>query len=152
MKKTMLIAAAVLALPSVAVAAGASGGATPGNLAVQLSGLRSGKGTVYVCLSASPQHFLRCQDDKASVSRSIAAGQAGQRFDLGPIKPGTYALLVVHDENRNGKLDMMLGIPREGFGFSNNPTMRPRPPRWEEIRFTVPAGASAQAVRVRYVL
>jgi small-conductance mechanosensitive channel len=34
--------------------------------------------------------------------------------------PGTYALAVIHDENMNGKLDTnWLGIPIEGYGFSN---------------------------------
>jgi uncharacterized protein (DUF2141 family) len=36
------------------------------------------------------------------------------------IPPGTYALAVIHDENMNGKLDTnWLGIPKEGYGFSN---------------------------------
>jgi uncharacterized protein (DUF2141 family) len=43
------------------------------------------------------------------------------RCDFEDIPPGTYALAVIHDENMNGKLDTnMLGIPTEGYGFSNN--------------------------------
>lgn len=133
------------------------GAASPGptrqgaDLQVQLSGLRSGKGTVFLCLSGNPGTYLKCQADPTSVSRAIPAAAAG-RLDLGSVKAGTYALLVVHDENRNGKLDMMFGIPREGFGFSNNPAMKPRAPKWEEIRFSVPAAPSVQQVRMRYVL
>ena len=42
------------------------------------------------------------------------------RCDFERIPPGTYALAVIHDENMNGKLDTKwLGIPREGYGFSN---------------------------------
>nr|WP_314443610.1 DUF2141 domain-containing protein [uncultured Sphingomonas sp.] len=146
-----VVAAALL------VAGATMGAASPGvprqaaDLQVQLSGLRSGKGMVHLCLSASPAKFLNCKDDPSAVSRSVPAAAAG-RFDLGAVKSGTYALLVVHDENRNGKLDMMMGIPREGFGFSNNPAMKPRAPKWEEIRFTVPPTASVQQVRIRYVL
>jgi uncharacterized protein (DUF2141 family) len=126
--------------------------ARPGaDFQVQLSGLRSAKGMVHLCLSANPERFLRCKDDPAAVSRSVPAS-AARRLDLGAVSSGTYALLVVHDENRNGRLDMMLGIPREGFGFSNNPATKPRAPKWEEIRFTVPAAASVQQVRIRYVL
>jgi uncharacterized protein (DUF2141 family) len=34
------------------------------------------------------------------------------------IKPGKYAIAVIHDENCNGKLDTnMFGIPKEGYGF-----------------------------------
>ena len=43
------------------------------------------------------------------------------------IPNGTYAIAVLHDENENEKLDKnFLGIPKEGYGFSNNirPTFR----------------------------
>lgn len=140
-----LVAAAGASAANTSVSAGAT------DLRVQLAGLRSAKGTVLLCLSANPERFLKCKDDPSAVSRAVPAGSAA-RLDLGAVKPGTYALLVVHDENRNGKFDMMMGIPREGFGFSNNPAIRPRAPRWEEIKFTVPQGQSVQQVRVRYIL
>lgn len=44
------------------------------------------------------------------------------------IKPGKYAVMVMHDENDNGKLDSnILGIPKEGYGFSNNPRVMRQP-------------------------
>ena len=43
------------------------------------------------------------------------------RCDFEDIPPGTYALAIIHDENMNGKLDTnWLGIPTEGYGFSND--------------------------------
>src|SRR5581483_9984203 len=43
------------------------------------------------------------------------------RCDFEDIPPGTYAMAVIHDENMNGKLDTnWLGIPTEGYGFSND--------------------------------
>ena len=43
------------------------------------------------------------------------------RCDFEDIPPGTYALVAIHDENMNGKLDTnLLGIPTEGYGFSND--------------------------------
>ncbi len=39
--------------------------------------------------------------------------------------PGDYAVAAIHDENRNAKLDRnLIGIPKEGFGFANNPPVR----------------------------
>ncbi len=150
--KRIGVAAASLLVAVAAVGAGVPTMPRAGaDLQVQLSGVRSAKGVVHLCLSPSPGRFLDCKADPNAVARTLAAGSAG-RIDLGPIKAGTYALLVVHDENRNGKLDMMMGIPREGFGFSNNPSMKPRAPKWEEIRFTMPANATVQQIRVRYVL
>jgi uncharacterized protein (DUF2141 family) len=142
--KRILTALAGLATMGAAPAPGS-------DLKVELDGLRSGRGVVHLCLTSSQRRFLGCKEDRSAVARTVPAGEA-QRLDLGRVRPGTYALLIVHDENGNGKLDMMMGIPREGFGFSNNPAMRPRAPRWEEIRFTMPATALKQQVRVRYVL
>jgi len=43
------------------------------------------------------------------------------RCDFEDMPKGTYALAVVHDKNMNGKLDTnFMGIPTEGYGFSNN--------------------------------
>jgi uncharacterized protein (DUF2141 family) len=37
------------------------------------------------------------------------------------LKPGTYAIAVFHDRNKNGKLDKnIFGAPTESYGFSNN--------------------------------
>lgn len=146
MKWTRLALAALAGLAT--MGAEAPSGA---DLKVQLSGLRNDRGVVHFCLTSSARRFLDCKGDRSAVARTVPAGKA-QMLDLGTVRPGTYALLIVHDENRNGRLDMMMGIPREGFGFSNNPAMRPRPPRWEEIHFTMPPAATRQQVRVRYVL
>jgi len=49
----------------------------------------------------------------------VRAKQA--RCDFLDIPPGTYALAVIHDEDMNGMLDTnWLGVPTEGFGFSND--------------------------------
>lgn len=142
--KRVMVALAALATMGADAPVGA-------DLKVELSGLRSGKGVVHLCLTSSERRFLTCKEDRSAVARTIPAG-AAQRLDLGTVRPGTYALLIVHDENGNGRLDMMMGIPREGFGFSNNPAMRPRAPKWDEIRFTMPVAPLKQQVRVRYVL
>lgn len=131
--------------------AAAASGPTASQVNVDVAGLRSAKGTVHLCLTGQASRFLKCKEDKGAVALSVPAGKAAH-LALGPVKPGTYALLVVHDENGNGKLDMMMGIPREGFGFSNNPKIRMRAPTFEEVRFAVQPGSQVQAVRLRYVL
>jgi uncharacterized protein (DUF2141 family) len=51
----------------------------------------------------------------------IKIRKAQARCDFEDIPPGTYAIVVIHDENMNGKLDTnVLGIPTEGYGFSRD--------------------------------
>ena len=52
---------------------------------------------------------------------------------------GDYAVSVMHDANKNGELDKTaIGIPKEGFGFSNNVLGRFGPPKFKEAKFTMP--------------
>lgn len=51
----------------------------------------------------------------------VAIKSKRARFTFKGIPGGTYAVTVLHDENKNGKIDkkFMLPIPKEGVGFSN---------------------------------
>jgi uncharacterized protein (DUF2141 family) len=58
------------------------------------------------------------------------------RCDFLDIRPGTYALVVVHDENMNSKLDNnWLGIPAEGYGFSKDAKAILGPPSFSAASF-----------------
>ena len=144
----------MFALPMLALVAAAQPAGTPvAEVGLVLSGVRNAKGTVQICLTSQPVKFLKCKDDPAALRRSRPAAQASKgRIALGIVKPGTYALLVFHDENNDGKLNTTLAIPREGFGFSANPSVRMRAPNWEEVRVALPAGSVTQTVRMKYVL
>lgn len=127
---------------------GASAG---GNLDLRIEQLRSARGLVRVCLTRDPASFPNCQEDPKALKLSVPAGSGG-RASFAYVEPGTYALALLHDENGNGRLDTLMKLPREGFGFSRNPAIRFGPPRFREARFAVGAGANRQTIRVRYLL
>lgn len=121
-------------------------------LDIAVMGLRNAKGAVMLCLTRRPDAlYLRCDQDPARISRIVAARDAGA-IHVENLTPGDYSLLVIHDENRNGGLDKTLGMPREGFGFSRNPAIRFGPPRYGDVRFSIPAGRSRQEIKLRYLL
>jgi len=104
-------------LPGVAFAQSSS---CPG-IHIMVLNIRNSTGTVACALFESsdgfPIEFLRY----ATNIMVIKIRHAHARFDFLDIPPGTYALAVIHDENMNGKLDTnWLGIPKEGYGFSND--------------------------------
>lgn len=125
------------------------GAAPTADLDVDLAQLRSAKGMVRLCLTADPDNFPRCTDDRNALTRSLPASVRQVRF--ASLSPGSYAVAVVHDENGNRKLDTLAGIPREGFGFSRNPPIRFGAPRFAAARFTLDGGAQVQQVRMRYI-
>ncbi|MEH6790550.1 DUF2141 domain-containing protein [Parasphingorhabdus sp.] len=125
--------------------------AVAASIDLAITGLRSEKGNVLVCLSASPQYFPDCTKDAKARKLKISATRAGS-IEIPGVKPGTYAVALVHDENANGKMDLRLFLPREGFGFSRNPKIGMGPPKFKAAQFTVGADDEQYTVHMKYIL
>ncbi|WP_036598883.1 DUF2141 domain-containing protein [uncultured Olleya sp.] len=52
------------------------------------------------------------------------------------VKPGTYAVMVLHDENINNRMDFKNGMPLENYGMTNNP-LSYGPPQYSDAKFEV---------------
>ena len=117
---------------------------------VSVEGQRSARGLMRACLTRDPAHFPGCEDDPAAISASISASDGKLR--LGPVPQGVWALALFHDENGNGKLDTVLGVPKEGFAFSRNPPLTFGPPKFERASVTVGERNVEATVRLRYLL
>ncbi len=88
---------------------------------VKILNIRNSTGTVDCALFESPVGFPTEALRSAMNAMIIKVRNAEARCDFEDISPGTYALTVFHDENMNAKLDTnWLGIPKEGYGFSND--------------------------------
>jgi uncharacterized protein (DUF2141 family) len=88
---------------------------------VKILNIRNSTGTVACALFESPDGFPTDYLRMATNVTVIKIRKEQARCDFEDIPPGTYAMAVVHDENMNGKLDSnWLGIPTEGYGFSND--------------------------------
>ena len=88
---------------------------------VKILSIRNSTGTVACALFESPAGFPTEFLASATNVMIIKIRKTQARCDFLDIPPGTYAMAVIHDENMNGKLDTnWIGIPKEGYGFSNN--------------------------------
>ena len=88
---------------------------------VKILDIRNSAGTVACALFESPDGFPSEFLHSATHVMIIKIRKAQARCDFEDVPPGTYAMVVIHDENMNGKLDAnLLGIPTEGYGFSND--------------------------------
>jgi uncharacterized protein (DUF2141 family) len=134
-----------LLLPLLAAARGPAA-----DLEISIEKLRNLKGELHFCLTREPAHFPDCKRDPKAVTRSAPAAAGPIR--IAGLAPGRYALSVFHDENRNRKLDMLIGIPREGFGFSRNPVVRFGAPKFRQVLIDLGPGFTRQTVRMQYVL
>lgn len=135
-------AAALLLLPGMAPP-------HSGSLQVEIVKLRSNKGMIRLCLTTDPKNFPDCKGANA-IKHSVPATTT--RINFEGLPPGTYGLAVIHDENGNSKLDTVMGMPKEGFGFSNNPGIGFGPPKFKTTSFVVGTTAEQQQVRIKYLL
>lgn len=124
--------------------------AAPAALEVELHGLRNARGLVHACITRDSKHFPDCTGDPQATRLSVPASAGLVRVP--GLAPGRYALTFIHDENRNHRLDTMLGIPREGFGFSRNPVVRFGAPRFGQVDIGVGPGFTRLEVRMQYLL
>lgn len=121
-----------------------------GSLEIQVTGLRSAKGVLQFCIARDAGDFPDCREGASGIKHTVSAAAPTLRFETLP--QGQYAVAVIHDANANAKLDTMLGIPKEGFGFSRNPAIRFGPPRFDAARFAVGGGGTVEQIRMRYML
>ena len=117
---------------------------------VQISGLRSGEGNLFVRIyRASQSDWLR---SKRYLIRIDAKPRGGSMVVCVPVpEAGRYAIAAQHDINGNREVD----FSRDGAAMSNNPEIGsflgiPRPPKVEKAAFSVGSGVTRIAVNMRY--
>jgi uncharacterized protein (DUF2141 family) len=130
--------------------AGCSGKPSATWVNVTVEGLRNGKGIL--AMSPYPDDPSRFLKPNSSLQTGRVPAKAGvlQTCIFVPA-PGAYGLAIYHDENANGKVDRNgLGIPKEGFGFSNNPRIFFSAPSFKKVRFQVPAAGTSIRIKMKY--
>lgn len=121
MKGRQILLAAGLAAANLAGAAFAQS-PCPG-IHVKILDIRNSTGTIDCALFESAKGFPIEVLGAATKVMVMKVRETHARCDFESIPQGTYAVAVIHDENMNGKLDTnALGIPSEGYGFSNDAT------------------------------
>lgn len=124
----LLIAVTLFYNPPVAVQSGS-------NLTVELTGLHNSKGMVLLSLYNQKDGFPSDPAKAYSKDKTyIKDGKAS--FEYKALPAGTYAIAVLHDENENLKMDTkFMGLPKEGYGFSRDPTLYFGPPSFKSASF-----------------
>jgi uncharacterized protein (DUF2141 family) len=139
-----------LSATSAAAAEDCAGKDSATRLWVQVSQLNAADGEVTVTVYPSdPRRFLAPRGKLLRVRVKTAAPVTRVCFNLPG--PDVYAVAVYHDANGNHDFDRnRLGMPAEGYGFSNDAPTRFGVPSFEAVRFAVKAGENALRVKMRY--
>jgi uncharacterized protein (DUF2141 family) len=113
------------------------------DLQVEIVKLKSDQGMVIV--------NLLDRDEELVEKKSARINDRACILVFKDLPDGQYAVRFIHDENSNEKLDTnFIGIPKEGFGFSNDAFGRFGPKDFEEWLFPV-AGDTKISLSTRYL-
>ena len=107
------------------------------SLEVKIDNIKNDNGDILIGLYDDGNNFPR----KTSDGRIVKASKDGVTVAFHDLKPGLYAITVLHDENSNKDMDQSkIGIPKEGFGFSNNARASFGPPSFDKVKIELQPG------------
>lgn len=121
-------------------------------LMVTVTGIRRVLGNVTLTVYGAERARFLAPHGALVVTRVPVRGPTAQGC-IAVSSPGTYAIAAYHDANDNHRLDRdFLGLPTEGFGFSNDAPTLLGPPAFDAARLSLAPGAQAISIRLRYLL
>lgn len=120
-------------------------------IVVKITNFENNKGVCLVCLYDNEKAFAGKGNPVKCLTVSIASKTAEAVFEN--TEAGTYAISVIHDANSNNKFDTnFLGIPKEGYGASQNKLPFAAAPKFEENKFVVtPNSTTTTNIKLRYL-
>lgn len=121
--------------------------ATAADLDIEVEGISTQRGRLVVFVFDSRAAW-DAQREPVRRERMQPDGDGGLRLRLAGLPPGEYGVMVLHDTDGNGTFDTgPFGIPRDDYGFSNNPVVFSKP-RFERVRFALPATGARIRIRM----
>lgn len=143
-KLCIAMAAGVMSLYAVPAAAEPAG-----RLSASIAGLQNDSGVVRCGLYASADGFRQPGRELRGVVARIKNRSATCVFPNVP--PGTYAMAVFHAQHNETQIETgMFGKPKQGYGFSRNPSSSFGPPSFSAASFEYRGGQSNLQVRLTY--
>lgn len=107
------------------------------NIEVEIRCIRSSIGVIAIAVYQDNDSFKKDNPclQKIINKKGLLNGVLITRLS---IPPGTYGLAILDDENNDNKMNYnVVGIPKEGFGFSNYFHNGLKSPKFDVFRFEV---------------
>jgi uncharacterized protein (DUF2141 family) len=119
-------------------------------LTVEVTGLSPATGNVILSLYNKAEGFPQSAE---ATFHTASMPVKGGKVSIPLIKTpnGTYAIAFFHDANGNGKMDYnFVGLPKEGYGFSNDAMGSFGPPSFKAASFTF-TGKEKVTMKAKYL-
>ncbi|BDI19189.1 hypothetical protein ANSO36C_49910 [Nostoc cf. commune SO-36] len=121
-----------------------------GKLTVEIDGLKNKQGQVCASIFASSEGFPSDRN-RGLQKQCTKITDTPLPITFKNLKAGSYAVAVFHDQNNDSTLNSNLfGVPSEGFGFSSNPEILARAPKFSEAAFLVAGPDTNIQIQLKY--
>ncbi len=115
-----------------------------------MENVRNSTGQLAITLYADDSRRFLARGGSLYVGR-VAARTGTTRACIFVPNPGVYAFALYHDENANQSFDRSgVGLPVEGYGFSNNPATLAGLPAFGSVRLNVARAGLGARIQMRY--
>ena len=122
------------------------------------SGTIEVQSSVRVLLARPEKSFVPCtiaesfpSEDKVFAASYARVDDSSVKCRFNGIPRGRYAVAAFHDEDGDRKLKTVLGMPREGYGFSNDARpSRLGPPKFSQAAFNFDGASKQTVINIRY--
>ncbi|MBD2445764.1 DUF2141 domain-containing protein [Nostoc sp. FACHB-152] len=122
-----------------------------GNLTIEIDGLKNKQGQVCASIYNSSQGFPG-DGDRVLQRECSKITDTPVTLTFTNLKAGNYAVAVMHDENNDLKVNLNdLGMPLEGFGFSQNPEIRNSAPKFSEAAVFIAGANTSIKIQMKYL-
>lgn len=126
--------------------------AVTNNIEVIVSDIRNNKGDIIISVFKNQETF---EKEKPMLSKKFDKKEMRNGFLITKfnLEPGVYGFALLDDENSDTKMEYnFMGIPREGFGFSNYYHSGFTRPKFESFKLEVSKDHIIKSkIKIRYM-
>lgn len=120
------------------------------NLELEISEFRNTKGHVLISVFDREEGYPESVE-QALVTKKVKVTEKSHHITLENLPYGDYAIVFLHDENGNGKMDTnFVGMPTEGYGASNDAVNTLSAPKYKDAQFKLAATTQKLKLKIFY--
>jgi len=121
------------------------------SLTITVKDLRNSKGVIQFAIYNKEGSIPDEKYKKYYKKDSVVINDQTATITFNDLPKGRYAINILHDENKNGKVDKKFIFPKEGIGFSNYESIgMSNRPKFSKASFEVNTN-SAKVITVIYL-
>ena len=122
-----------------------------GDLTIEINGLDNQDGNVCLTVFDGSQGFPS-DAQRAVKAECMAISELPFQITFDDLAYGSYAVAAYHDRNADAQLNQgLLGIPTEGFAFSNDAPVRTGPASFQDAVFLLSQQNASIQMQMRYL-